>query len=913
MDKYYYDKKSFVIEDYNRCKTFSSFLPGIAGITGMPAWAFYVNKGQGMAGFGTGDKDGAIMEFQPANKAYECVQYKGFRTFIKILDRREDIVYEPFVQSYQPGTMQKMYISLSCFEIEEITVKYGLKVNIVYSILPGENFSALIRKVTVKNLSDEFTNMEILDGLPFFNCFGMTDTFLKNMTYTASACNKVLNLEKGMPVYIRGAVKKGNSRQQHNKAGNFYLPFALEKEKTTVLNTIVDPEIIFKNTSLSIPYGFIEKSMSDLFSSNQIKYNRIFCGFSGKNTSLAEGESITIYSLAGHTKNVNALNKRINEITSSKYIESKLKESEDIIKSLTEPVYTETSSELFDTYCRQTFLDNTLRGGIPLVMGNNSIKNSKVYHIYSRKHGDLERDYNFFVLKPEYYSQGNANYRDLNQNRRCDVLFNPRVFDYNVLFFMNLIQLDGYNPLVINGSEFKLDNQAYKFISTFIKRGEFENFFDDNFTPGSLAAYIDKNNIELSVPLEEFVQKAVQHCEQISNASYADTHWHDDGYWIDHWTYNIDLMENFLSIYPDSLRMFLFEKKDYTYYDSPAVVLPRKEKYMLFEDGVVRQTGSVLQDKNKINLINSRKDYKNQVRTQYGSGAVYKTSLFSKLVCLAVNKVASLDPIGAGMEMEAGKPGWNDGLNALPQMFASSTSETCELNRLISFMIKSAESCSVKSILLPVEVSRFLFQVHRVLCKYRNQNSGDKKQNMEYWDCVETLKEEYRESIKKGVRGNETQACMDDIKTVLRDFQMKVEQGIQKAYEMGNGLLPTYLYFKAAKYEFLTDNKEKQLLKNGKPLVKVTEFKHSTLPLFLEGQVKLMKVQSSLHEAANLYKKVKKSPLFDRKLKMYRINELLENCPDTGNSSAYMPGRRLRTTVASPRTQASLPRRCARP
>jgi hypothetical protein len=63
----------------------------------------------------------------------------------------------------------------------------------------------------------------------------------------------------------------------------------------------------------------------------------------------------------------------------------------------------------------------------------------------------MERDYNYFVLAAEHYSQGNGNYRDVNQNRRCDVFFEPRVGDFNIRTFASLIQSDGYNPLVVQG------------------------------------------------------------------------------------------------------------------------------------------------------------------------------------------------------------------------------------------------------------------------------------------------------------------------------------------------------------------------------------------------------------------------------------------------------------------------------
>ena len=72
-----------------------------------------------------------------------------------------------------------------------------------------------------------------------------------------------------------------------------------------------------------------------------------------------------------------------------------------------------------------------------------------IFYVYSRKHGDVERDYNFFSMLPEYYSQGNGNFRDVNQNRRSDIYFANFVGDYNIKVFYDLLQLDGYNPLQV--------------------------------------------------------------------------------------------------------------------------------------------------------------------------------------------------------------------------------------------------------------------------------------------------------------------------------------------------------------------------------------------------------------------------------------------------------------------------------
>ena len=40
--------------------------------------------------------------------------------------------------------------------------------------------------------------------------------------------------------------------------------------------------------------------------------------------------------------------------------------------------------------------------------------------------------------------------------------------------------------------------------------------------------------------------------------------------------------------------------------------------------------------------------------------------MISKLIILGMLKFSTLDPFGMGVEMEGGKPGWNDAMNGLP-------------------------------------------------------------------------------------------------------------------------------------------------------------------------------------------------------------------------------------------------------
>jgi len=82
------------------------------------------------------------------------------------------------------------------------------------------------------------------------------------------------------------------------------------------------------------------------------------------------------------------------------------------------------------------------------------------FYLYSRQNGDLERDYHHFIVEPTYFSQGTGHYRSVNQNRRCDTWFFPRIEDRNIALFMNLIQLDGYNPLEITQMTYTVKDAA---------------------------------------------------------------------------------------------------------------------------------------------------------------------------------------------------------------------------------------------------------------------------------------------------------------------------------------------------------------------------------------------------------------------------------------------------------------------
>lgn len=61
--------------------------------------------------------------------------------------------------------------------------------------------------------------------------------------------------------------------------------------------------------------------------------------------------------------------------------------------------------------------------------------------------------YHIFIKK------GPGNFRDILQNRRNDVFFNPRIGAFNVKVFLSYIQADGYNPLTVEATVFMIHDR----------------------------------------------------------------------------------------------------------------------------------------------------------------------------------------------------------------------------------------------------------------------------------------------------------------------------------------------------------------------------------------------------------------------------------------------------------------------
>ncbi|MGE5612898.1 MAG: cellobiose phosphorylase [Bacillota bacterium] len=976
--QYSFGNNEFIIRNYDKAKTFSSFLPGLAGVDGIPMWSFYVNRGQVMGSFGVRDKNGAIMEFFPANIMYRNIERQGFRTFIK----KNGKVHEIFSSASTDQCERTLAIEKNIVRITEENSTLGLKVSVTYFTMPGENYAAMVRKTVIEELGGNDgtpgrdktgeNEIEILDGLPQILPSGIGNAEYQAISNLAKAWFDVNIIGDGIAYYkLRGTIADTTEVGEFN-SGNFYLSFS--SESRGLIPPVFDMDVIFgENTALTRPDGW-DTSADQLHKKRQVPVNKVSGGFTGVRTAFPVNGRFVLCTVIGFASSPELIIGRKDDFT-VEYINKKEVEARQLVDGLVEDVFTKTADPMFDKYIEQCYLDNFLRGGYPLVFrpdgasgrkdgsggqgrrdggdgsqvscsirdgndGHDNVSGGRdgkygqgscgggsrdssgsrgsctrniVYHVFSRKHGDMEREYNFFSLEPACYSQGNGNFRDVNQNRRNDALIKPEVMDFNVKHLMSLIQADGYNPLQVKGCTFILDMDDKADILKLVRtqRDKVASVLDGKFTPGRLMTCIKENNAELEIGEEDFLGMVLASSRQEFEAEFG------TGYWSDHWTYNLDLVEAFLEIYPDLEEELLFEDCTYRFFKSPVYVLPRSDKYVL-ANGKVRQYGALQRldagpgyqglhntdhgdNANEAGGHNSgghgdtgnegaglgsagRKTKEAEwLRTANGNGCIYETNLFAKLVSLAIIKFASLDPCGMGIEMEADRPGWNDAMNGLPGLFGSGLSETAELKRLVDFLVQSCARYD-REIKLYTEASCLMRKIEELLDRNLAGEIGD----FAYWDGVSDAKEEYRFNTRFGIDGNEERFGTKDLLRVFEKFRMKLEAGLEKALLLGDGIYPTYFAYEAAEYEII-EGKTNPV--NGYQNVRVARFELKPLPLFLEAPARMLKTIKCQDKAKKLYNKVKASDIYDRKLKMYKTSVPLEGAsPEIGRVVAFTPG-----------------------
>jgi hypothetical protein len=811
----------------------------------------YVNRAQCVVAFGVRDKDHAIAEFLPATWAYQMAGIQGFRTFCKI----DDLFYEPFQKrlSLQSAeSSRSLTIEPGGLQIREIHHVHSLQFDVRYFSVVNRPVAALVRVLKITNTQSDSISLSILDGMPLILPAGFTDYGIKRMRRIHEAYASV-RLIDGVTAFFSSRVRVHDEAEVGEvEEGNFFAAWIENDGDLLPVEPVIDPDIVFgAGNDLITPRLFIENDM--LERGSQVWENRLPCALAHFETVLEEGRSIRLVEMIGHSPHEAFVSRFVRGIQSWKDIQALDLENKDLVDSITLPGFTRSSRPEFDAYCRQNYLDNVLRGGIPEMFPSRD--GERPVYLYERRHGDLERDYNDFVIPDEPLSSGPGNFRDILQNRRHDVWFNPELKDMEIRMFLSLIQADGYNPLAVEGYRWvfpaSLPVKDFCPAVTETSLKSLSQILASPFTPGSLAAWAQQHEVP-SNQIWPWVRRILERCETRLTAS-----GHEGGYWIDHWTYLTDLLESFAAIWPDRVESMLSSGEDIGWFWEGAQVVSRAEKYHLRPQGPVQI--HAVQDGPLVNQ------------------GLPPVTPFAKLCAICAVKALSFDSQGIGIEMEAGRPGWNDSLNGLPAHFGSSTCETAELARLARWL--QAHLPHPPSTEFPVEVADFLEGAMTFLGKPKYD-----------WSEAATLREVFRNQVYRRTSGAKKAIAGETLLAFLQEVERRALEALEAATDRGKGLIHTCYIGEPTKYSIQGDASTSQL-ESASHRVDITEFQHESLPLFLEGQVHLMRLLGGASKARQVYRSVRQSRLFDEEIRMYKLNESLGDWPPTiGRARTFTRG-----------------------
>ena len=251
------------MEDYDAKPTFSSFLPAVAGLYGIPVWSFYVNRGQTIASFGFLSKEYPILEFNAANKAYQLTPYIGFRTFLKGTRDGKAFMIEPFSPSKTRNLADTeeaqnelpkrvLFVGPNECEIKEVDVENGLTTSVKYIVLPEDTFGALVRRTNITNTGSDPVTFSALDGLAKLEPVGgRIEWSLKNMGRTLEGWMGVYQAGEGttMPYYRMSTETGDTAKVTIELAGHYLLSFLDYSDSESYFQSFM----ILKQFSVVIP------------------------------------------------------------------------------------------------------------------------------------------------------------------------------------------------------------------------------------------------------------------------------------------------------------------------------------------------------------------------------------------------------------------------------------------------------------------------------------------------------------------------------------------------------------------------------------------------------------------------------------------------------------------------------------
>jgi hypothetical protein len=445
-----------------------------------------------------------------------------------------------------------------------------------------------------------------------------------------------------------------------------------------------------------------------------------------------------------------------------------------------------------------------------------------------------------------------------------------------------------------------------------------------SFRPGKVLNYFENAGVVLGVDKYSAMHLLVTNSHQSAAAQYAQngmyTYLHEEillntnhffcvvhceGFWADHWTYTLDLINSFNSIFPDKEEQMLWDSAKLPFFLSPAVVKPRSKRYVLVKDyehpgeKTIRVYNAVSQwgdedfpSERRRALTKIHRDPNYMVCSIDGTAGVWQqtaneetflVSPITKLSMLALIKFSTLDPQGMGVEMEGGKPGWNDAMNGLPGILGSGMAETYELLLIVRYVRKVVLQYG-RGVSFPKEFSDLMDGLSGALDVYEAFD-GDISDEFTYWDTSNNFREQYREETLAVFNGTMIDWSAKHLAHFLERVEAKTLGGISRALHTNGGLSPTFFYYECTHYDVVKNETAET------EVVTAKKFKLHTLPLFLEGPVRYLKTVDDTELKRKVYENTKKSDIYDADLEMFKISGSLKGMrQEIGRMMAFSSG-----------------------
>lgn len=419
---------------------------------------------------------------------------------------------------------------------------------------------------------------------------------------------------------------------------------------------------------------------------------------------------------------------------------------------------------------------------------------------------------------------------------------------FNIRLFFELLQPDGYNPLVLMPVSYQVRDpeKLIKKVGT-ADQDRAREILSGPFSIGRLA--MEAENWKLD-DIGDFLAAVVAASEVEPNAVYQ------EGYWCDHWTYLLDLIESQLSVFPDQERALLFGVPQYRWYAGQASVRPQPERFCMTENGL-----------RQYHCVQAQMPGRKWTQTRDGTAV---SNLAEKLILLCAVKYATLDLSGAAIEMEGGKPGWYDAMNGLPGLLGSSVADGCELLRILDFLLERKR-------IFPDQIEVYEEIANLLKSLYSLEKAH--KTAYEKWVERNRLRDRYRAQVQNGFSGRRTAFRAEETADILNCLAASLRQSIARETEENGGICPTYFYYEA------------ESIRPVKSGILPGKMRKSALPLFLEGPTRWMRTRQTEAAKRSVADKVRDSALLDRRLNMYKLNESLENVSfEVGRTRAFPRG-----------------------